>query len=444
VSESIDKAKLCGETAIKPVDLEDPLNRVKQHTRRRRVVITGLGVVAPNGIGKVEFWEANVKGRSGVDFIKSFDTRDFQTKIGAEINGFDPLEYMSKLTIHKTDRFSQFAIACSKMAYEDSKLDLHQEDSHRMGVIIGSGLGGMFFYEKQILTMYEHGPKKVHPGSIPRIMANAPASQVAIELNLKGPNLTINTACASGSHAIGQAYELILHNKADIIFTGGTEAPFTPYTYAGFDALRVMSKGNDSPKEASRPFDKERDGFVMGEGAGILILEELAHALNRGAGVYAEIIGYSANSGAFHMVIPVKEGRDAAKAMAEALKEAKISAKDVDYINAHGTSTVANDKAETQAIKEVFGDYAYEIPISSTKSMIGHSIGASGAFGAIVCALTIESNLVPPTINYKCPDPECDLDYVPNEARRKKVDVALSNSFGFGSNNATLVFRRFR
>jgi 3-oxoacyl-[acyl-carrier-protein] synthase II len=443
VSESIDKTKLCGETAIKPVDLEDPLNRVKQHTRRRRVVITGLGVVAPNGIGKVEFWEANVKGRSGVDFIKSFDTRDFQTKIGAEINDFDPLEFMSKSTIHHTDRFSQFAIACSKMAYEDSTLDLHQEDSDRMGVIIGTGLGGMFFYEKHILMMQEYGPKKVPPGSVPRIMANAPASQVAIELNLKGPNLTIATACASGGHAIGQAFELILQDKADIIFAGGTEAPFIRYTYAGFDALRVMSKRNDSPKKASRPFDKERDGFVMGEGAGILILEELDHALNRGTRVYAEIIGYSANSGAFHMVIPVKEGRDAAKAMAEALKEAKVSPKDVDYINAHGTSTIANDKAETQAIKEAFGDYAYKIPISSTKSMIGHTIGASGAFGAIVCALTIESNVVPPTINYKCPDPECDLDYVPNEARRKKVDIALSNCFGFGSNNATLVFRRF-
>lgn len=380
MSESIDKTKLCGETAIKPVDLEDPLNRVKQHTRRRRVVITGLGVVAPNGIGKVEFWEANVKGRSGVDFIKSFDTRDFQTKIGAEINDFDPLEFMSKSTIHHTDRFSQFAIACSKMAYEDSTLDLHQEDSDRMGVIIGTGLGGMFFYEKHILMMQEYGPKKVPPGSVPRIMANAPASQVAIELNLKGPNLTIATACASGGHAIGQAFELILQDKADIIFAGGTEAPFIRYTYAGFDALRVMSKRNDSPKKASRPFDKERDGFVMGEGAGILILEELDHALNRGTRVYAEIIGYSANSGAFHMVIPVKEGRDAAKAMAEALKEAKVSPKDVDYINAHGTSTIANDKAETQAIKEAFGDYAYKIPISSTKSMIGHTIGASGAF----------------------------------------------------------------
>jgi len=444
VSKSIDKIKLRGGTPGKPLGSEDSLDQVEQHARRRRVAITGLGAVAPNGIGKAKFWEANVKGTSGVGFIKSFDTRDFQTKIGAEINDFKPLEYMSQLTIYKTDRFSQFAIACSKMAFEDSKLDLHQEDTNRIGVVIGTGLGGMFFYEKQILAMYEHGPKKVHPGSVPRIMANAPASQVAIELKLRGPNLTINTACASGSHAIGQAYELILQNKADIILAGGTEAPFSPYTYAAFDALTVMSKRNDSPEKACKPFDKERDGFVMGEGAGILILEELDHALNRGASIYAEIIGYGANSGAFHMVIPVKEGGDAAKAMAEALKEANISPEDVDYISAHGTSTIANDKAETLAIKEVFGGYAYEIPISSTKSMIGHTIGASGAFGAIVCALTIDTNIIPPTINYECPDPECDLDYVPNKARRKKVDVALSNSFGFGSNNATLVFRRLR
>jgi len=438
------KAENLGEVILKPFDLEGFLEKVKQQITKRRVVITGLGVVAPNGIGKDEFWEANLKGISGADLITEFDTSGYYTKICAPVKGFNPSKFMSELTANKSERFVQFAVAGAKLALEDSKLDLSKEDLNRVGVCIGSGLGGMFFYEKQILKMQKEGPQRVHPTSVPRIMPNAPSGQISIELNLKGPNLTVSTACASGSHAIGQAYELILHNKAEIMFAGGTEAPLVPYTFAGFDALRVMSKRNASPKEASRPFDRERDGFVMGEGSGILILEELNHALKRKAHIYAEIIGYSLTSGAFHMIIPVEDGKDAAKTMQEALREAKVSIEEVDYINAHGTSTPANDKAETKAIKEVFGDYAYKIPISSTKSMIGHTIGASGAIEAIVCCLVIENNIIPPTINYKYPDPECDLDYVPNEARKKKVDIALSNSFGFGSNNACLVFRRYK
>jgi 3-oxoacyl-[acyl-carrier-protein] synthase II len=410
---------------------------------KRREVITGLGVVAPNGIGKKEFWQANVDGKSGVDLIKGFNPSECQTKIAAEVNDFNPLEFMPELTAHKTDRFSQFAIAAAKMAEEDSKLKLDQQDSYRVGVSIGAGLGGMFFYEKQIVTMYEYGLKKAHPGSVPRVMSNAPAGQLAIELNLKGPTITVATACASGNHALGQASDLIRQDRADVMFAGGTEAPIVPYTLAAFDALKVMSKRNDSPQEASRPFDKERDGFVMGEGAGILILEELNHALKRNAHIYAEIVGYGLTSGAYHMVMPLPEGEDAAKTMSLALEEAGIKPEEVDYINAHGTSTKANDKAETSAIKKAFGDYAYKIPISSTKSMIGHTIGAAGAIEAIICCLVIENNLIPPTINYKYKDRDCDLDYVPNQARKKKVNIALSNAFGFGSNNATLIFGRF-
>jgi len=409
----------------------------------RRVVITGLGVVAPNGIGKEEFWQANIKGRSGVDLIKDFDTTSLKSKIAGYIKNFEPSKYMSSLVISKTDRFTQLGIVASKLALEDSKLNLDKENKDRIGVSIGSGLGGVLFHEEQIATMYEKGFKKAEPLGVPKVAPNAVAGYVSIIFGLTGPNVAISTACSSGAHGIGWAYDMIRLGKAEVMVAGGAEAPLTPYTFAAFNALRVLSKRNDSPQEASRPFDKQRDGFVIGEGAGILILEELSHAFKRGVHIYTEVVGYSANSGAYHMVMPVSEGKDAAKAMAEVLKETNIKPKEVDYINAHGTSTLANDKAETQAIKEVFGDYAYKIPISSTKSMIGHTIGASGAMEIIVCALTIEDNIIPPTINYKYPDPDCDLDYVPNEARKTKVNVALSNSFGFGSNNVCLVLRKY-
>lgn len=438
------QAEQLGEVILKPFDLENLLNRVKEQIGKRRVVITGLGVVSPNGIGKDEFWQANIEGRSGVDLIRDFDTSTLYSKIAGQVKNFDPTKYMDGSVISKTDRFTRLGIAAARLAIEDSKLDLDKVNKDRAGVSVGSGLGGILFHEEQIATMYEKGFKKAEPLGVPKVAPNAVPGYISIIFGLTGPNIAISTACSSGAHGIGWAYDMITKNRAEVMVAGGAEAPLTPYTFAAFNALRVLSRKNDSPQEASRPFDKKRDGFVMGEGAGALILEELNHALKRGAHIYAEIIGYSVKSGAFHMVMPIIEGGDAAKTMQEALREANIEPTDIDYINAHGTSTPANDKAETQAIKDVFGDYAYKIPISSTKSMIGHTIGASGAIEAIVCCLVIKNNIIPPTINYKYPDPDCDLDYVPNKAKKTKVDVALSNSFGFGSNNACLVMRRFK
>ena len=410
--------------------------------KKRRVVITGLGVLASNGIGKDLFWEANIQGRANVGPISKFDASAYQTRIAAQLKGFDPLQFMSEGMASRVDEFAQYALATARMAQKDSALKLEEEDPHRLGVVIGSGLGGMFFYEKQISAVIAHGPKKAHPSSVLRVMPNAPSGVVSIELGLKGPNMTVATACASGNHAIGQAYEMIAWNKADVLFAGGSEAPIVPYTFAAFDNMRVMSRRNDTPQEASRPFDKNRDGFVMGEGSGMLVLEELEHAQRRNATIYAEIVGYALTSGAQHMVIPIADGEDAARTMRLALADAGLEPTQVDYINAHGTSTTANDKAETLAIKDIFKQQAYKIPVSSTKSMIGHTIGAAAAIEAVVCCLAIQNNIIPPTINYQQTDGECDLDYVPNVARQHKVDVALSNSFGFGSNNATLIFRR--
>jgi 3-oxoacyl-[acyl-carrier-protein] synthase II len=438
----VERAKQLGDVVLKPFDLEDLLSRVKHQSTKRRVVITGLGVVAPNGIGKDEFWKANIEGKSGVDRITSIDVSKLNSKIAAQIKDFDPLKYMPKLTAKKVDRFTQFGIVASKLALEDSKLNLQDEDKTRIGVAIGTGLGGMLYQEEVILQMHKDQYSKVDPLSVLRVTSNAASSNVAIILSLTGPNVTLSTACSSGAHGIGYAYDMIKLKRADIMFAGGSEAPITPFTLCTFDALKALSTHNDFPEKASRPFDKERDGFVMGEGAGILILEELEHALKRNAHVYAEIIGYGLTSGAYHMAMPAVEGKDIARTMSLALKEANVDPKNVNYINAHGTSTVANDKTETQAIKEVFGDHAFSIPISSTKSMIGHTLGASGAIGAIVCALTIENNVIPPTINYENRDPECDLDYVPNKARSSKVDVAIANSFGFGNNNISIVIQR--
>ncbi|MCB9757345.1 MAG: beta-ketoacyl-ACP synthase II [Candidatus Omnitrophica bacterium] len=410
--------------------------------KNRRVVVSGLGVLAPNGIGVKEFWQANVSGQSGIKRLTRFDTDQFQTKIAGQIDHFDPLDFMDESLAQKEDRFTQFALAAATLALQDSQIKLDQQDSYRLGVVLGSGLGGMFFYEKQILLMQQYGQVKTHPASIPRIMPNAPASQMAITFQCKGPNLTISTACASGNHAIGQALTMIKHHQADIILAGGTEAPLVFYNFAGFDAMRVMSRQNEDYQHACRPFDKNRDGFVMGEGAAILVLEEREHALHRGAKIYAEILGYGTSSGAGHMVLPVLNGEDAAWAMRLALENAEIRAEDIDYINAHGTSTQANDKAETQAIKSVFGKRAYQVPISATKSMIGHTLGAAGAIEAVVCCLAIENNIIPPTINYQQADAECDLDYVSGQARQQPVDCVLSNSFGFGNNNVTLIFGR--
>ena len=412
--------------------------------KKRRVVVTGLGVVASNGVGTDNFWEANINGVSGVDRITLFDASHYQSRIAAQIKEFDPREYMPDKIAKKVDRFVQFGLASTKMAIDDSQLDLGKEDREKIGVIVGSGLGGVLFHEEQIMSAYERDSHRFNPLCVPRITPNAVAAHIAIQYGLLGPNLVISTACASGNHAIGEAFRKIQNHEADVVVSGGAEAPLTQFTFGAYCALRgVLSTKNDLPHEASRPFDRERDGFVMGEGSAMLLLEESNHALNRGAHIYAEIIGYGQTSGAYHMVMPQPEGEEAAAAMILTLREAGLKLSDVDYINAHGTSTLANDIAETKAIKRVFGEYAYDVPISATKSMVGHAIGAAGAIEAVASCLVIEHQIIPPTINYEHPDPECDLDYVPNGPRKAKVDIALSNSFGFGSVNACILFRRY-
>ena len=409
----------------------------------RRVVITGLGVVAPNGIGTKDFWKANIEGKSGIGKVTSFDASSLASRICGQVKDFQHLDYIPKADYRKVDRFVHLGMASTKVALDDSKLDLANEDLDRFGVIIGSGLGGALFHEEQILAGYDKGLHRLNARSVPRISPNAVASHIAIQYNLRGPNIVISNACASGTYAVGEAFRLVKSGDMDLCVAGGAEAPLTEFTFGAYDALNVLSRRNDSPEAASRPFDKDRDGFVIAEGSAVLILEELSHALKRGAHIYAEVIGYGANSGAYHIVMPQPDGVDAVKAMRKALADAGIKPEDIDYINAHGTSTSLNDKAETKAIKEVFQGYAYKVPISSTKSMIGHSIGAAGAIEALVCALTIENHLIPPTINYETPDPDCDLDYVPNQARQAKVDITLSNSFGFGNCNACVILRRY-
>jgi 3-oxoacyl-[acyl-carrier-protein] synthase II len=412
--------------------------------KKRRVVVTGLGVIAANGVGKERFWEANTRGVSGVGKITCFDPSHYASRIAAEVRGFDPLEYMPDKVAKRVDRFVHFGLAAAKMAIDDSGLNVRAEDRDRTGVIIGSGLGGVLFHEEQIMSAYEKETHRFNPLCVPRITPNAVAAHIAIQHGLMGPNLVISTACASGNHGIGEAFRKIQNDEADIVISGGAEAPLTEFTFGAYCALRgVLSKRNDNPEQASRPFDKERDGFVMGEGAAVLILEALDHALERGAHIYAEIIGYGLTSGAYHMALPQPEGEDASKAMSLALRDAALGPEDIGYINAHGTATVANDIAETKAIKRVFGDSARSVPISSTKSMIGHAIGAAGAIEAVVSCLAIEHQVIPPTVNLSHPDPECDLDYVPNEAREAQIDAVLSNSFGFGSVNACVVFRKF-
>lgn len=409
----------------------------------RRVMITGLGVVAPNGIGKEEFWQANISGKSGVERVTTFDITDFDSKIYAPVKDFSHLDYIPYQDAKKVDRFVHLGLAPAKEALDDSRLNLSEEDTDRIGVVIGSGAGGILFHEEQMMLGYQKGAHRISARSVPRISPNAVASHIAIRYGLKGPNMVISNACASGTYAIGEAFRLIQSNDMDLCLTGGVEAPLTLFNFGAYDILKVLSRRNDSPQEASRPFDRERDGFVLGEGGAALILEELTHALQRNAFIYAEVVGYGSNSGAFHIVMPEPTGIDAAKTMQKAILNAGLKPKDINYINAHGTSTLLNDKAETFAIKQVFGDYACKIPVSSTKSMIGHTLGAAGAIEGVVCALVIKNNLIPPTINYKHPDPECDLDYVPNVARQAKVEAVLSNSFGFGNCNACVVFKRY-
>jgi len=405
----------------------------------RRVVITGLGVLAPNGNDVNSFWQANLDGKSGISKITTFDASIFSSQIAGYVKKINLSDFIPAGVIKRTDRFVHFGLVCVKQALDDSKLDLSKENNRRIGVIIGSGLGGAMFHEEQILAGYEKGAHRLNPLCVPKIAPNAVSAHIAIQYNLQGINLAISTACSSGANAIGQAFSAIQNNKADIIVAGGVEAPLTQFNFGAYDSMCVLSRQNNHPHEASCPFDKKRDGFVMAEGGAILILEELNHALKRNAPIYAQLSGYACNCGASHMVMPKEDATDAAACMGEALNDAKLKPEQISYINAHGTSTEQNDKAETKAIKQVFNDYSYKIPISSTKSMIGHTLGAAGAIEAVVCALVVKHQMVPPTINYKDKDPYCDLDYVPNEARKVRIHNVISNSFGFGSNNASLV-----
>lgn len=407
---------------------------------KRRVAVTGIGLVTPIGIGNEAAWQAVCSGRSGVKRVTKFDPAEHKTQIAAEINGFDPELYMNAKEARKTDTFIQYAVTAAKFALEDSGLEITEELSPRVGTIIGSGIGGMETYVNTVLTMNEKGPGRLSPFFITNIINNMAAGYVSIFFNAKGPNCCTTTACAASAHAIGYAAQAIRNGEADAMFAGGTEAPVIPLTFAGFNAMRALSTRNDEPTKASRPFDRERDGFIIGEGAGMLILEELESAKKRGARIYAEIVGYGMSSDASHITAPSLDGPE--RCMKAALHDGGVNPDEIDYINAHGTSTPLNDSNETNAIKAVFGERAYKIPVSSTKSMTGHLLGAAGAVEAAFSVLAIEHGILPPTINQEVPDPECDLDYVPNQARETKIKTALSNSFGFGGTNASLIFRK--
>ena len=410
---------------------------------KRRVVVTGLGAVTPLGIGAEKTWKALCAGKSGIGRISRFDTTNFQTKIAGEVKDFDPEDFLDKKQVRRMDSFVHYCMASTIMAMEDSKLEITDQNSERIGVLIGTGLGGLPTLEKNHTMLLEGGPKKISPFFIPMMIANMAPGQIAIHFGIKGPNTCVVTACAAGSHAIGDSYKLIQRGDADIVITGGTEATITPLNIGGFNAMKAISTNNDEPEKASRPFDKNRDGFVPAEGAGTIILEELELALKRGANIYGEIVGYGLTSDAFHITAPDPQGSGAARCMKMALLDANILPSEVNYINAHGTSTPMNDTIETLAIKTVFNEYSKKIPVSSTKSMTGHLLGAAGGVEAVFTILTIRDGIIPPTINYETPDPDCDLDYVPNVARRADVRIAISNSFGFGGTNATLVFKRF-
>ena len=410
---------------------------------KRRVVITGLGEVTPLGVGVEASWQALCQGKSGVGVVTGFDASDFRTRIAGEVKGFNPLDFIDRKLARRGDRFIHFALAATRMAVEDSRLKINAGNSERVGVSVGTAMGGIESIEKNHQLLLEGARQQISPFFVPGFLCNMAAGQIAIEFGARGANMCSVTACASGTHAIGDAFRVIQWGEVDAMIAGGAEAAIRPLVFAGLDPVRVMSTRNEEPEKASRPFDKERDGFVIGDGAGIVILEELEFAQNRGARIYSEVLGYGLNSDAYHITAPDPEGIGAASCMRMALDDAGISTSQVDYINAHGTSTVLNDLSETRAIKSVFGERSYKIPVSSNKSMIGHMWAGAGAVEAISCLLTINEGIIPPTINYETPDPECDLDYVPNVARKAKVKIALSNSFGFGSTNGSLIFGKF-
>jgi 3-oxoacyl-[acyl-carrier-protein] synthase II len=409
----------------------------------QRVVVTGMGAISAVGLSVAENWEAITKGKSGIDYISCFDPTPFETKFAAEIKGFDPLIYVSSKEVHRMDRFTQLAVAASLQAVRDAGLKIDANNAADTGVFIGSSVCGLLKVSEQFKILSEAGPRRISPILAPTMTGDAPPVQISLLLGIKGPNYSLSSACSSSSDAIGNAYDAIKHGEAKIVIAGGTEAPVIPICVAAFNAARALSTKNSSPQNACRPFDAERDGFVLGEGAATLVLERLDYALKRGAPILAEMLAYSATSDAFHITQPLPNGVGAAKALNIALKKAGISPDEVDYINAHGTATQLNDTAETHAIKSVFGELAYRIPTSASKSMTGHLLGASGALEAVISILTINHGIIPPTINLNNPDPECNLDYVPNKARTADVNTVVSNSFGFGGHNSVLIFRRY-
>jgi len=410
---------------------------------KRRVVITGVGVISPVGNDAKTFWNSLLEGKSGVGPVTAFDASEYPTRIAAEVKDFDPGTYMDKREARRQDRYVQFALAASKMAVADANLEITPELGERTGVYIGSGIGGLGTWEEQHQILLEKGPRRVSPFFIPMMIANMASGAVSMEYGAKGPTSSAITACATGTNAIGDAFRLIQNGYADVMITGGAEATIRPMAFAGFCSMKAMSTRNEEPEKASRPFDKDRDGFVMGEGAGVVILEELEHAKKRGANILAEVIGYGMSADAHHITAPSPGGEGAARCMKAALADAGVEPTQVGYINAHGTSTDQGDVAETQAIKSVFGEHAYKLAVSSTKSMTGHLLGATGGIETIATAFALRDQILPPTINLENQDPECDLDYVPDAARPATVNVAISNTFGFGGHNATIVLKRY-
>jgi 3-oxoacyl-[acyl-carrier-protein] synthase II len=400
--------------------------------------------VTPLGLGPKKPWENLIKGKSGVDYITRFDTTTMKSKIAGEVKDFKPGDFIDSKEAKRMDLFTKFAMAAAVMALEMSELEITEKNAPRVGVLVGAGLGGLETFERFHKRLIQtNNPRKVSPFFIPMLISNMASGQIAIRSGAKGPSISISTACATGAHSIGYALRTIQYGDADVMITGGAEAAISPVSVSGFDAMRALAELKDDPKKASRPFDKERTGFVIAEGSGVVVLETLAHAKKRGAPIYGEIVGFGQSADAYHIAAPSPNGEGPSRCMASALKDARISPEEIDYINAHGTSTPLNDIAETKAIKNVFKDYAYKVPISSNKSMMGHLLGAAGAVESIFTILSIKEGIIPPTINYEFPDPECDLDYVPNEAREVDIKYAMSNSFGFGGTNATLVFKRF-
>ena len=408
----------------------------------RRVVITGLGAITPLGNNAEEFWKEIKEGKCGIDEITHFDTTNYKVKLAAEVKGYNPEDYFDRRSAKRLDKFSQYAIVASKEAWNDSKLDKEKEDMTRVGVILGSGIGGLETIEREVSNILQKGPDRVSPMFIPMTIGNMAAGNVSIELGAKGSSISMVSACATGTHCIGESFRMIKHGYQDIVLAGGTEAAITPIGIAGFTNIKALSQATDKNR-ASIPFDKERNGFVMGEGAGIVVLEELEHAKSRGAKIYAEVVGYGSTSDAFHITSPAPEGEGGARAMMLAMEEANVKPEEVTYINAHGTSTHLNDSCETAAIKTAFGEASKKVMVSSTKSNIGHLLGAAGGVETIICAKAIEDGFVPATINYKVPDEECDLDIVPNEGRNVDVKYAMSNSLGFGGHNATILLKKY-